>query len=491
MLSILYTDKREIPHADEKLTADLLLGTSFSYICQDISKRQIFLSVLTNPLVTPDEISFRCEILRDFTASPNLCGGFRHELDELLKLRDSAQKERSHAYTTSRSVDTDAAFESARIITQLYAHTAEKAVGLLSQISLVLGMYNARSAGLAAIKRRADDFKNGADDFYEICRSLYEYSDETDEAVLSLYIGDNGRIELCELTGIENRSDDIEKPSVSKLKKLFAKTPPTQNAGCADLPNPFGKHRNSLFTSAFSRISELLDRLTRDIFNEFCPLARELAFYETAVAYILHMKQRNVPLCTPTAADLSASASTEIHGLYDLLLAAEYPDAAGIVPNDALLDRRGGVIITGDNNSGKTVYLRSVGCAQLLFQAGLPIPASSAVIQVRSAVYTRYAAAEKEFCQGNDAGRFEQEVREIAPLIDSIKPDSLLLLNEIFQTTSYSEGADGLFNILRYLNRRGASFILVTHLRDLLDKFDGGIVHMRTKDGYRLECANI
>jgi hypothetical protein len=121
MLSILYNDGREIPHADEKLTANLLLDTAFSNICPDISKRQVFLAVLTNPLVKPADISFRVEILRDFTAVSNLCESFRHELDELVKLRDSAQKERSHAYTTSCSVESDAAFDSIKLITMIYS----------------------------------------------------------------------------------------------------------------------------------------------------------------------------------------------------------------------------------------------------------------------------------------------------------------------------------------------------------------------------------
>ena len=148
-----------------------------------------------------------------------------------------------------------------------------------------------------------------------------------------------------------------------------------------------------------------------------------------------------------------------------------------------------GILITGENNSGKTVYLRSVGMAQLLFQAGLPVPCESARMRIFSAVHTCYAAAEKEFVSGNDAGRFEQEVRVLSQLAEKIQPNSLLLLNEVFQTTAYSEGAEGLYHILNYFTRHGVNFIAVTHLKELVPLYGGRIRHLVTAPGYRIEVA--
>ena len=148
-----------------------------------------------------------------------------------------------------------------------------------------------------------------------------------------------------------------------------------------------------------------------------------------------------------------------------------------------------GILITGENNSGKTVYLRSVGMAQLLFQAGLPVPCESARMRILCAVHTCYAAAEKEFVSGNDAGRFEQEVRVLSQLAERIQPNSLLLLNEVFQTTAYSEGAEGLYHILNYFTRHGVNFIAVTHLKELVPLYGGRIRHLVTAPGYRVEVA--
>ena len=219
-------------------------------------------------------------------------------------------------------------------------------------------------------------------------------------------------------------------------------------------------------------------------------------------------KEKELPLCYPEIIEPESDQREpiEISRLYDLLLAGRALAAKDVVPNDICFPTSDsvannsddnsskaagvpGILITGENNSGKTVYLRSVGTAQLLFQAGLPVPCESARMRILSAVHTCYAAAEKEFVSGNDAGRFEQEVRVLSQLAERIQPNSLLLLNEVFQTTAYSEGAEGLYHILNYFTRHGVNFIAVTHLKELVPLYGGRIRHLVTAPGYRIEVA--
>ena len=63
-----------------------------------------------------------------------------------------------------------------------------------------------------------------------------------------------------------------------------------------------------------------------------------------------------------------------------------------------------------------------------------------------------------------------------------------MLLNETFQTTAYSEGAQGLLPILRRWSGKGAAWLLATHLRELLPLLsDGEAVILETRPGYKLE----
>jgi DNA mismatch repair ATPase MutS len=148
---------------------------------------------------------------------------------------------------------------------------------------------------------------------------------------------------------------------------------------------------------------------------------------------------------------------------------------------------RPGFLIRGANNAGKTVYLRSLGTAQVLTQGGLPVLADSASVCIRSGVYTLFSTTEAAHETGNAAGRFEQEVRILAAFLDNIQPNSLILLNEIFQSTAYEEGAEGLYAILKTLNNIGCKWVLVTFLLDLFEWFkDDAVAKAEMEAGHKL-----
>ena len=164
------------------------------------------------------------------------------------------------------------------------------------------------------------------------------------------------------------------------------------------------------------------------------------------------------------------------------------PNPSDVIPNDFKLgESNGGVLVFGNNGSGKTVYLRSVGTMQVLAQAGLPIPCESAEIALFSQLATQFSEAEKEFCEGNDAGRFEQEVRELAAMVDTLKKGSLVFLNETFQSTAYAEGAEGLYHLLKHFSALNIRWILVSHLRQIEEMFENNeATVLHTTEGYKI-----
>ena len=174
--------------------------------------------------------------------------------------------------------------------------------------------------------------------------------------------------------------------------------------------------------------------------------------------------------------------------LYDMLLVFRDQSNKKVIPNSLSSDsNKEGMLVFGDNGSGKTVFLRSLAAMQVLGQAGLPVPCVRASIYPFSTIHTQFSEGEKMFTQGNDAGRFEQEVSEIAEMVDSITDNSLIILNETFQTTAYDEGAKGLYDILKYFTRKNVTWILVTHLTQLREHYSKENAYfMRTDGGFRV-----
>ncbi len=187
------------------------------------------------------------------------------------------------------------------------------------------------------------------------------------------------------------------------------------------------------------------------------------------------------------------SKATDVKDLYDLSLIVSKPNPRSILPNSMnIKENSAGIMLFGDNGSGKTVFLRSVAIMHVLAQAGLPIPAEHAVLPIYTRLVTQFSEGEWEFTEGNDAGRFEQEVRELAYMVDELPPNSLVFLNETFQTTAYDEGAEGLYHILNFFKAKSIRFISVTHLRQLEDKFSHTeLTRLYTSDGYKIQAHDI
>lgn len=165
------------------------------------------------------------------------------------------------------------------------------------------------------------------------------------------------------------------------------------------------------------------------------------------------------PSLLPAEEDRIAAA-----GLRELMLLS---NGAGseTVPNDLSLGKEfSGLLVKGLTDSGKTVYLRAVGSAQLLLRHGLPVLAEHAEMSIRYGFFSHFSSAEEEFLSGDAAGRFDQEAKELAKIIGQLQPYSLLLLNETFQTTSYREGTESMYNILRFMPKLRTKYIFVTHL---------------------------
>lgn len=474
----------------ERLTGDLMLDKAFSCFFSDINKRRFFLSVVAEPQSEPDIPLYRAEILRDFCAKPNLLDGLCTALRELAKLRDEQQGDRTRFFSLVRGSDSESAYITSSGIAEVSCTAAKKALHALAGIGELLRIYPTQSRGLAALRDRISAL-TGGDKFAQLVEllDLTSHLSSDDIFILRAKLDEHARVAVYELTGVVHPAPAEE---VTGLKRLFGKKP-TANGGITGIrvADRWDKLRNELLGGALRELADLAYAISRAIFDEFVPLLRELYFYEAGAAYVAAMRDKKLPLCYP---DLTTNGPAMFSELYDLYLCASYPSAVAVVPNDADLSH-GSIIVTGANNTGKTVFLRSVGTAQLLAQAGLPVIARTATVRMRSGVWTLYAAAEKEFAAGNDAGRFEQEVRLLSDMLDKIRPGALVLLNELFQTTAYSEGSEGLYGILRYLRSPaiGADYIAVSHLTDLVSLLGSDAVHMRTLEGeqlYKLETVH-
>ncbi len=446
---------------DRKVLYHLSVDRSFSYVCADVKKRESFLSVISELTCDKNEIEYRQDIIRDFQKNP---GSFErlaalYERFEELRLSQKALRKNEYLLNANKA---DTAFASKNIL-QAQAVCLKRALLFVKKFGELLSVCNLRSAGLINFSSACREICENPEfqNLLGFC-GRYEQFSVNDFLDFKFSLNEHGHIEEYAL--IDHGYIYVSDPELKKKGLPFFKKSEV-NYRCERVFPGKNDFYEGLLITALSDISGLFASLSEQIFDKFSAVYRELEFYFVALKYIEALVQKNIPYCFP---EITADRNVKVKSLYDLYLLMSTDNPGKIIPNDfCLSDSYNSVIVYGDNGSGKTSFLRSVGTMQILGQAGLPVPCECAKICLYSQIASQFSEAEKEFCGGNEAGRFEQETRELAALADELSDGAFLLLNETFQSTAYEEGAQGLYNILEYFSDCNIRCVLVTHLREL------------------------
>ncbi len=138
-----------------------------------------------------------------------------------------------------------------------------------------------------------------------------------------------------------------------------------------------------------------------------------------------------------------------------------------VVPIDVSLDSNYKVLmITGPNTGGKTVALKTVGLLTLMAQSGLLIPALK---DSNIAIFNQVLADigdEQSIVQS--LSTFSSHISKIKNMVENLKVNSLILLDELGSGTDPVEGVSLAKSIINYLkNFPKTRLILTTHYSEL------------------------
>jgi DNA mismatch repair ATPase MutS len=261
--------------------------------------------------------------------------------------------------------------------------------------------------------------------------------------------------------GNKGRSYVLRKPhedNRSWVTRLLAEKPPSYTFQLHPRDEPGARALSVLNDRGVNLVANALAQSTDHILSFFQMLRTELAFYIACLNLHARLEQLGEPACLPVPAP-AGRRKLSFTGLYDVSLALSM--GRKVVGNDVNADCKDIIVITGANTGGKSTFLRSVGLAHLMMQAGMFVPAESFSSEVCNGLFTHY---KREEDAAMESGKWDEELSRMSEIVGRLKPNSMVLFNESFASTNEREGSEIARQIVGALLTKHVRVLFVTHL---------------------------
>ncbi len=208
---------------------------------------------------------------------------------------------------------------------------------------------------------------------------------------------------------------------------------------------------------SINSVANALAQSSDHISNFFQALRTELAFYIGCLNLYGKLSGIHEPVCFPVAVPLG-SRELSFSELFDASLALN--KGCKVVSNNLNADGKNLIVITGANTGGKSTFLRSMGIAQLMMQAGMFVPAKTFTAEVRKGIVTHF---KREEDTKMNSGKLDEELSRMSDIVDNINSQSIVFFNESFAATNEKEGSEISRQIANALIDKGIVVVFVTH----------------------------
>ena len=190
-----------------------------------------------------------------------------------------------------------------------------------------------------------------------------------------------------------------------------------------------------LYPKPFAALDQLCINHSRFVDDAISIFDREIQFYVAYLEFIADIKFGGLAFCYP---QVGASREVFDYDGFDLALAhALIHTNRPVIRNDFYLNNPERIIVvSGPNQGGKTTFARTFGQLHYLASLGCPAPGREARLFLFDQIFTHF---EKEEDIHNLRGKLEDDLARIHDILARVSPDSILILNEVFASTTLKD----------------------------------------------------
>jgi DNA mismatch repair protein MutS len=401
------------------------------------------------PLEVPDEILYRQNVLRDMEDAH-----VRHAIEGFASSMRTVREHLRQSHALSHKLQTERWFVDA---VKAYCD----AVQTLSQR---MALSELQSEGLGAFVEFLESYI-AAPTFISLLSDTNEVLATLSEVRYAVLIR-GGAITVRRYQGEPNYSDEVL-GTFSRFKEGAAKD---YRVDITEVPRMNHIEERildlvaQLFPEAFAALAGYCTTHADFLDEILARFDREVQFYLSYLQYIEPIRNAGLAFCYPGVPDQPKNIFAD--SSFDLALATKLcADGAPVVCNDFSLEGLERIIVvSGPNQGGKSTFARMFGQLHYLVRLGLMVPGTRSKLFLGDEIFTHF---EREEDITAERGKLEDDLLRIHAILERATSRSVVIMNEIFTSTTLRDAVALSKKVLAELIRIDALCVWVTFIAEV------------------------
>jgi DNA mismatch repair ATPase MutS len=450
--SILYVDARDTSNELTRVAPGFFRDLNLDQVVDAIvapRKEYDLAPFFHEPLHDVDVVAYRQEVFRDLEVA-----GTARAMDEF------ARRMRTMRLVLGVAKETNYRYEKQR----WFLDAVQLYIEAVTDLAASLEVLDLRSRGMRGLRAYLTEYTQTRSFRYLVDEASTLASDLA--AIRYALIVKSSSISVLPYSGeadytavVEATFDKFRRGAVEDYRSTFTQSGRLNHIE-AQVLERVARHNPAVFASleafCIRHATYLDDRIAR--------FDREVQFYVAYLAYVGQWRAAGLPSCYPRLSDTSKEVC--VREGFDVALAAKrLSDKGVVVRNDFYLrGQERSFVVSGPNNGGKTTFARMFGQLHYLASLGCLVPAAEAQLFLYDRLFTHFERRENIT---NLRGKLQDDLLRIRWIVEHATPDSIVIMNEIFASTTLD---DALFlgrKVMSDFSRRDLLAVLVTFLDEL------------------------